>query len=63
MTEISDVANLILNMMSGLLPEHLSDDEVSLLRAKFGKNWFYDLGYDDEYKKPKCMRNGIGSLE
>jgi len=53
MSEITEVGNLLLNMMSGLLPEHLSKEEVTLLEMEFGKNWFEALGYDDEhYKRP-----------
>ena len=40
-------------MHSGLLPEHLSKDEIKLLEEKYGINWFYSLGYTEpEYKKP-----------
>ena len=53
MSEITEVGNLLLNMMSGLLPEHLTKEEVTLLEMEFGKNWFEALGYDDEhYKRP-----------
>ena len=51
MSEITEVGNLLLNMMSGLLPEHLSKEEVTLLEMEFGKNWFEALGYDDEHYK------------
>jgi len=51
--QIDKVTNLILNMQSGVLPEQLSSDEIELLRNKFGENWFYELGYNDnEYKNP-----------
>lgn len=51
--KIDEVTNLLLNMQSGLLPENLSKDEIDLLRNKFGENWFYELGYNDnEYKNP-----------
>ena len=53
MSEITEVGNLLLNMMSGLLPEHLSKNEIRLLELEFGENWFIELGYDDEhYKRP-----------
>lgn len=53
MSEITEVGNLLLNMMSGLLPEHLSEYEIRLLELEFGENWFDELGYDDEhYKRP-----------
>lgn len=51
--EIRDVDNLVLNMMSGVLPEHLSKDEVEMLVEEYGDNWFYELGYDNSYEKPK----------
>lgn len=45
--------NLIINMSGGLLPEHLTKDEVSLLVARYGDGWFEKLGYSEpEYKKP-----------
>lgn len=53
MSEITEVGNLLLNLMGGLLPEHLSREEVKLLEMEFGENWFDELGYDDEhYKRP-----------
>ncbi len=46
--------NLLLNMSGGLLPEHLSKEEIMLLRDRFGENWFESLGYSEpEYKKPE----------
>lgn len=53
MIEISEVGNLLLNMSGGLLPEHLSKDEVDLLVEEYGENWFCELGYDDSYNKPE----------
>ncbi len=48
-----DIDNLLLNMSSGLLPEHLRKDEINLLDKKYGKNWFTKLGYTEpDYKKP-----------
>jgi uncharacterized alpha/beta hydrolase family protein len=45
--------NLLLNMFSGLLPEDLSKEEISLLKERFGINWFEFLGYSEpEYKRP-----------
>ena len=57
---ITEVQNLILNMSGGLLPEHLQEDEINLLKKKYGKNWFKELGYDEtNYKNPenKCQNN------
>jgi hypothetical protein len=52
--EIDDCTNLVLNMMSGLLPEHLTRDEVEILTKHFGSNWFTKLGYNEpEYARPK----------
>ena len=52
-TVFSDLDNLLLNMSSGLLPEHLRKDEINLLEKKYGKNWFAKLGYTEpDYKKP-----------
>ena len=49
----TEVENLLLNMTGGLLPEHLSMEEVELLVAKFGEDWFTVLGYTEpKYKKP-----------
>jgi len=51
--ELTYVENLLLNMSSGLLPEHLSKEEVSLIEERYGKDWFEVLGYTEpEYKKP-----------
>lgn len=46
--------NLLLNMSGGLLPEHLSQNEINLLEQRFGKDWFHELGYNEEdgYKNP-----------
>jgi hypothetical protein len=47
------VTNLLLNMLSGLRPDELTQDEVELLRAKFGDNWFEELGYTEPaYRRP-----------
>lgn len=51
---LSPVDNLFLNMTAGLLPEHLSKDEISLLIDEYGDDWFEKLGYSEpEYIKPK----------
>ena len=51
--ELTYVENLLLNMNGGLLPEHLSKEEVSLIEERYGKDWFEVLGYTEpEYKKP-----------
>ena len=53
MVLISETDNLLLNMMSGLLPENLTKHECDMLKERFGNNWFIDLGYNDiEYKRP-----------
>jgi len=50
---LTNLENLLLNMSSGLLPEHLSKDEVKLLEEKYGPDWFSELGYkESEYNKP-----------
>jgi hypothetical protein len=50
---IDEIMNLLLNMSGGLLPEHLNEDEVRLLEAEYGVEWFDELGYTEpEYKKP-----------
>lgn len=49
---ITPIQNLLLNMSSGLLPKDLDKKEIKLLEKEFGKNWFYELGYDDSYYKP-----------
>lgn len=46
--------NLLLNMSGGLLPKDLSENEVKLLRDRFGPDWFTKLGYSEpEYERPK----------
>jgi hypothetical protein len=55
--EMSEVDNLLLNMMSGVLPEYLTEDEVELLIDEYGENWFEELGYSEpEYKKPNFKK-------
>ena len=49
------VNNLLMNMSSGLLPEKLSKEDVNLLKENLGNNWFEDLGYTENYKKPSFM--------
>lgn len=52
-----EVANIILNLSSGLLPENLSQDEILLLEKEFGVDWFGVLGYTEpEYKHPLSMK-------
>lgn len=54
MWEPDAVENLLLNMTAGLLPADLDEEEVKLLEDRFGKNWFNELGYnDDEYERSK----------
>ncbi len=53
-SDIDDVTNLLLNMSGGLLPEDLSEEEVNMLKEKYGEDWFEELGYTEpEYRKPK----------
>ena len=50
--------NLLMNMVSGLLPEHLVDNEIKLLIQRFGENWSSELGYSEpEFKNPKFEQN------
>ena len=51
-TASEEIDNLLLNMISGLLPKDLSQGEVRLLENNFGENWFKELGYDENYEKP-----------
>ena len=52
--KFTEVQNLLLNMSSGLLPEHLNKREIGLLVKKFGNDWFSELGYKEpDYKRPK----------
>jgi hypothetical protein len=47
------LTNLLLNMLSGLRPEELTEYDVKLLRQRFGDNWFEELGYSEpEYRRP-----------
>jgi len=49
----TELGNLLLNMSGGLLPEHLSKQEVDLLTKEYGNDWFEKLGYTEPgYKKP-----------
>lgn len=51
--EVEKLGNLILNMISGLIPEDLSDDEIVLLAKVYGLDWFDKLGYTEpEYRRP-----------
>jgi len=51
--KLDETDNLLLNMFSGLLPEDLSEREVTLLEGRFGKDWFEKLGYNDtDHKRP-----------
>jgi hypothetical protein len=50
--EINKLDNLLLNLLSGLLPKDLSKSEIVLLQKEFGENWFEELGYNDNYEKP-----------
>lgn len=51
--KFDEAENLLLNMSGGLLPEYLSDDEVKVMIARYGENWFEDMGYTEPmYKKP-----------
>ena len=56
--EIDPTTNLLFNMASGLLPEHLSNREIKMLEEKFGRDWFHELGYNEsEYKNPTNNQN------
>lgn len=53
-TTMDEIDNLLLNMSGGLLPENLTVDEVSLLKDRYGDDWFAKLGYSELiYNKPK----------
>lgn len=63
---IDYVSNLLLNMSAGLLPEHLSEDDVELLQKytdeKHGKNsdWFTIPGYwEPEYRRSRFDRHAL----
>jgi hypothetical protein len=45
--KLTEVENLLLNMTSGLKPEHLSEYEKKLLEKEFGEDWLFQLGYQD----------------
>lgn len=46
--------NLYFNLISGLLPENLSESEVNMLKENLGDNWFEELGYHEpEYKRSR----------
>lgn len=49
----SEFENLLLNLSAGLKPENLSNEEISLMEANLGLEWFEKLGYSQpEYRKP-----------
>ena len=51
---LTPLENLYLNMISGLIPEDLSESEVNLLKENLGDNWFEELGYyEPEYKRSR----------
>jgi hypothetical protein len=43
---LTEYDNLILNMMSGLEPEDLSESEIEMLKEKHGEEWKIALGYE-----------------
>jgi hypothetical protein len=43
--KLSRVDNLLLNMSAGLEPKDLTQEEVALLKHKFGEDWLFKLGY------------------
>lgn len=50
--EIDEVDCLLLNMKAGLLPKDLTESEVRLLEDRYGKDWFAELGYnEDDYDR------------
>ena len=51
--ELTLCENLMFNLSSGLKPCELTKDECNLMIKEYGDNWFYKLGYDDSYEKPK----------
>lgn len=56
------LGNLLLNMSAGLLPEHLSEDELKLLEEAYGKHWFELLGYTEpEYVRPASSEKTGGA--
>lgn len=42
------LAYVVESLKSGLHPKHLSEDEVHLLKAGFGDEWYKKWGYDAE---------------
>jgi len=55
----TDLDNLLMNMSSGLLPEHLSVREIELLTEKYGDDWFDKLGYTEpQYVRPRLNAKG-----
>lgn len=55
--EITDYENLILNLLGGAKPQHLSEEEVELLEEEHGENWFEEMGYADRegYERPNFL--------
>lgn len=51
---VDETTNILMNMSSGLLPQSLTQHECELVEERLGKNWFEDLGYDNDemYSKP-----------
>ena len=51
--KLSKTDNILLNLQGGLLPKDLTKKEVELLEKEYGKDWFIELGYNENnYKKP-----------
>jgi hypothetical protein len=46
--EITYVEQLLLNMLCGLQPNELTDEDVAVLRERFGDDWMVKLGFEKE---------------
>lgn len=44
--------NTKMMLFSGMEPKYLKKDEIELLKSEYGEDWFYVLGYTDEWEKP-----------
>jgi len=43
---MGEFENIILNLMAGMQPDDLSEEEIEVLKEKYGEQWKQELGYE-----------------
>lgn len=46
MAYVDPLNDVLQRIQEGLLTQDLNEIEVDLIQARFGHDWFHDLGYD-----------------